>query len=261
MNSEQPFERYVHRVLAHVPQLTPEQAGHIRAELRTHLEDAAADVGDSPDAPEIQAQVIKELGSSRRVGRELAKTYRRRRTPAQIRLLAVTIMRAIVATLATLTFLLFGLGTLMVVPPPSDTTAVEVSGRLTRLGRPHPELGDLSIHLDGGRSYYVNRANEVEYFDWQRMHREVEVGDKVYLTVVRPLAWRIGSGSTPPSNGPVAGVRTDTTIYMDSSISAATWPGLHSMRNTTIAALLVLVVCASPELRRALQRPPTATAA
>lgn len=246
-----PFDSYVRRVLAYVPQLTPEQQQQITAELRAHLEDAAAERGDNLDSPEIQQRVINELGSSRRVGRDLARTYRVRRTSTQIGLLVATIIRAIIATLATLAFLLCALGTLMVVPAPSPETAVEVSGKLAWFSRPHDSDGDLSIALDDGRRYYVNRAYEVAYFQWQRLLAEVRPGDTLHLTAVRPLAWRLSGAQFGYT--PLAGVRSDTTVYMDPAIPAAEWTGQRDIRNLMLGTLAVLGLCAAPELRHLLR--------
>lgn len=251
--TDRPFDRYVQRVLAYLPQLSPEQQQQIKAELRAHLDDAAAELGASPENPQLQQRVIGELGSSRRVGRDLARTYRVRRTPAQIGLLGVTIVRAIVATLATLAFLMYALVALMVVPAPSAETAVEVSGKLAWFSRPHDSDGDLSIALDSGRSYYVNRVYEVEYFQWQRMLEEVRPGDTLHLTVVRPLAWRLGQQTVYPKHGPVAGVRSDTTVYMDPAIPAVQWTAQRDMLGLMLGALAVLGLCVTPELRRLLR--------
>lgn len=71
-----PFERYLGAVLGHLSDLSPEQRASIAAELRAHLDDAAADQGRAPDDPALQRSVIRALGSSRSVGRALARANR-----------------------------------------------------------------------------------------------------------------------------------------------------------------------------------------
>jgi hypothetical protein len=156
---------------------------------------------------------------------------------------------------------MFGGLSLFVVPSPNASTAVEVSGALVSLSCPHPEYGDMGIVLDGGQSYYVNRADQIEYFAWERMLSDVRRGDTVYLTVVTPLAWRLmGGGDVQPL--PVAGVRTYSTVYMDPAISADTWTAQATFQRVAGLSLLVLVMCVLPALIRVFKhRPPTSAVA
>lgn len=148
---------------------------------------------------------------------------------------------------------------LFVVPAPTAEMAVEVSGTLLSVSPPHPEYGDMGIVLDGGRSYYVNRADEVEYFAWEQMLSDLHPGDTVYLTVVTPLIWRwMGTGDS--QHLPVAGVRTANTMYMDPSISADTWTAQSRFKAVAGLSLLLLGICLLPELvRRFKHRPPAET--
>ena len=137
---------------------------------------------------------------------------------------------------------LSGLLALFVVPAPDGDTAVEVSGRLQRISPPNARYGDLTINLTDGRSYYVNRVNEADYFEWERLIAQVDPGDVVTLTVVRPLAWRILGFLDKPGLGPVAGVRTDATVYMDPAIAAATWTAQATFVRSAFLLLTVLLV-------------------
>lgn len=141
--------------------------------------------------------------------------------------------------LAALALLGSGLLALFVVPAPDANTAVEVSGRLISISPPHPQYGDLTINFVDGRSYYVNRADEIAYFAWQRLLQEVNPGDLVTLTVVRPLAWRLPGAGDAPAWGPVAGVRTASTVYMDPAI-AATWTAQAAFARSTAVFTLIL---------------------
>jgi hypothetical protein len=136
---------------------------------------------------------------------------------------------------------LSGLLALFVVPAPDANTAVEVSGRLQRISPPHPEYGDLTINLTDGRSFYVNRANEVAYFAWERLIEQVNPGDVLRLTVVRPLAWRLFGFLNAPGPGPVAGVRTEAAVYMDPAIPAATWTAQATYVRSAVLLLAVLL--------------------
>lgn len=168
------------------------------------------------------------------------------------------ILRHTIGVLAVLAGLLFGTLSLFVVPAPSARTAVEVSGTLVSVSQPHPEYGDMEIVLDGGRSYYVNRANEVAYFAWQQMLSEVQPGDRVYLTIVRPLAWLL-MGDENANHLPVAGVRTMQVVYMDPAIPADTWTAQAVFSWLAGILFLVVVMCALPDLVRLFRRRPPAT--
>jgi hypothetical protein len=168
---------------------------------------------------------------------------------------ASRILRSAIGLLAALVGLIFVLLSLFVVPVPGASNSVEVSGALVSLSHPHPKYGDMGIVLDGGRSYHVNRADQVEYFAWQQMLSEVHPGDRVYLTVVTPLAWRlVGDGS--PQHLPVAGIRTASAVYMDPAISADTWTAQAVFSNVAIISLLILVICLLPGFIRLFKRRP-----
>lgn len=67
-----PFGEYVQQVTSYLAGIRPERRAEIEAELRTHLEDAAAEHGPAPDAVALQRSVLRRLGSGRRLGRALA---------------------------------------------------------------------------------------------------------------------------------------------------------------------------------------------
>lgn len=159
------------------------------------------------------------------------------------------IARYVIGGLAVAVGLSFGLLAMFVVPAPNARSATDVADVLVSISRPSPEHGDMGIVLGNGRSYYINRANEIATFDWEKMLAEVQPGDKVYLTVVRPLAWRL-LGDKAPANLPVAGVWTDESIYMDPVASAITGTAQATYRRVTLISLLVGMVCALPEVRR-----------
>ena len=94
---------------------------------------------------------------------------------------------ATVGGLAAVIGLVFGLLEIFVVPAPSNRTSAEVTGILISMSRSHPDYGDIGIVLDNGQRYYINRADEVAYLNWERMLAEVKPGDEVKLTVVTPL--------------------------------------------------------------------------
>jgi len=168
-------------------------------------------------------------------------------------------VRLIVGGLAAIAALMFGLLSLFTVPSPSANTAVEVSGVLLSISRPHPEYGDISIVLDNDRYYYINRANEIGGFDWEKMLSEVGPGDKVYLTAVTPLAWR-WMGNVQQGSGPVAGLRTDDTVYLDAAIAADSWTAQKQFSRVAIFSVLVLIACVLPEFNRLFKHPPPAGA-
>jgi hypothetical protein len=154
---------------------------------------------------------------------------------------------------------LFGLLSLFVVPAPGARTAVEVSGTLVSVSQPQLGYGDMGIVLEDGRRYYVNRADEVEYFAWEEMLADVRAGDTIYLTVVPPLAWRL-MGVEPGRPLPVAGIRTAREVYMDPAISAETWTAQTVFSRMAGSSLLVLALCVLPEFLRLLRHRPPATA-
>lgn len=143
----------------------------------------------------------------------------------------------------------FGLLALGTVPAPSARTATIVTGKLVRVTAPYPEYGDMSIILDGDRTFYINRANELDYFDWRGFLSDVQPGDEVTLTAVDTLAKRlIGFGG---SIKPVAGVYTAEKIYMDPAISADRWVyQARFMANSIIAAGFLLLLLLPDVYRR-----------
>lgn len=169
-------------------------------------------------------------------------------------------VRYAIGLLAALVGLIFGILSLFVVPAPGASNSVEVSGTLVSLSRPSPEYGDMGIELDGGRSYYVNRADQVGYFAWEQMLSEVHPGDQVYLLVVTPLAWRL-VGDGVPEHLPVAGIRTAHVVYMDPAISADTWTAQAVFSSLAIIALLILVICLLPGFMRLFKHRPPLNAA
>ena len=145
-------------------------------------------------------------------------------------------------------------------PPPRPDTAVEISGRLVYLSPPHADYGDMSVVLDRGRHYYINRANEIDYLDWRQMLAELRPGTSVQLTVVRTLSSRLTQGASVPRNGPPAGLRTAERDYMDTAISAASWTtSEYTMFQSALLALAVSALCLSPELLRLWMRHPPQT--
>ena len=138
------------------------------------------------------------------------------------------------------------------VPAPDSSNAYTVVGKLVKISLPHPQYQDISIHLDNGGFYYVNRATEVADLDLERLFEEVKPGDTLILTVVEPLFWRwfgIDHRKTP---APVAGIQTSEMVYMDSRTSAETWRSQAVFSRNPLIALGVFVVLASLEftLRR-----------
>jgi hypothetical protein len=170
------------------------------------------------------------------------------------------ILRHGIGFLAVFLGLMFGALSLFVVPAPDANTAVEVSGTLVSLSPPHPEYGDFGIVLDRGRSYYVNRADQVEYFAWEQMLSDVHVGDTVYLTVVTPLITRL-MGDRDRQHLPVAGIRTASEVYMDPAISADIWTARSTFQSVASLSLFLLVTCLLPELIELFKHHPPTNAA
>lgn len=129
--------------------------------------------------------------------------------------------RLIALVPATLILLFFGLLALGTVPAPNDRNSETVTGKLVEASMPHPDFGDMSIVLDSGRRFYVNRANEVDHFAWEAFLQEVQPGDEVTLTTVNTLAKRLFGFTSNVS--PLAGVETTNKIYMDPAVAARTW--------------------------------------
>ncbi|MDJ0752291.1 MAG: hypothetical protein QNJ45_02150 [Ardenticatenaceae bacterium] len=142
----------------------------------------------------------------------------------------------------------FGLLALGTVPAPSTRTATVVTGELVRATEPHPDYGDMSIILDGGRIFYVNRANELDYFDWRGFLNDVQPGEQVTLTAVDTLARRlVGFGGEVR---PVAGVQTVEKIYMDPAVSADRWVYQGRFMANSIIAVGILLLLLLPDVHR-----------
>jgi hypothetical protein len=154
---------------------------------------------------------------------------------------------------------MFGLLSLFVVPAPNARTAIEVSGTVASVSQPHPDYGDIGIVLEGGQSFYVNRADQVANIDWEQMLSDLHPGDMVYLTVVPPLAWQ-WMGEKEVRQLPVAGIRTASVVYMDPAISAERWTAQAVFSRLAHVSLVVLVVCLLPELLRMFRTRPPADA-
>lgn len=117
--------------------------------------------------------------------------------------------------------LFHGLLAIGTVPAPNARNSEEVTGKLLSASLPHPDFGDMSIILDNGRRFYVNRANEVDHFAWEEFLAETQPGDEVTLTTVNTLAKRwVGIGG---SVSPLAGIQTPEKVYMDPAVAARTW--------------------------------------
>lgn len=141
-----------------------------------------------------------------------------------------------------LALLFFGVLSLMIVPAPNADTAFAVSGTVKLISDPHPAYGDMTITFTDGRRYYVNRANELTYFAWEQLLQDVQVGDTLYLTVVKPKAWQLVTGDEPPMRGPVAGVWTDSTVYLDTGIPAETWRSQATAVRSTIIVFVIFII-------------------
>jgi len=163
------------------------------------------------------------MGTPRNVGRALAKVH----APMNIWHHVIR-LRKVAAGLTATAALLFFCFSLMIVPVPNSKTATQITGTVACISRPHPTNGDMTIVLEDGRKFYVNHAEEVEYFAWERLLREVRVGDRIQLTAVQ----RWGERWTEPGRAggytPLAGIRTSSVIYMNDRISANTWRGAGS---------------------------------
>jgi hypothetical protein len=168
----------------------------------------------------------------------------------------LTPIRIITLILGLMAVLIFGVLTLFTVPRPSDRTAMEVTGMVTSIATPHPDYGDLNLVLAGDRKFYVNRANELNYFAWEQFLFEVHPGDTVHLMVVPSWISRyFDSGSTAQ---PVAGVWTAGKMYMDPAVSAATWAAQGNFQSLTYLALGICILCLLPEILRIANRVSTA---
>ena len=147
--------------------------------------------------------------------------------------------------LAALAVLFFFTLSVFTVPAPDSKTAYSVTGKLVKFSQ--PQYHDLSIHLDNGGFYYVNRANEVTDLDLERLFEDIKPGDTLILTVVEPLFWRWFGINNPSVPAPVAGIQTSEMVYMDSRISAETWRSQDLFSRNALIGLGVLVVLASVE--------------
>lgn len=161
--------------------------------------------------------------------------------------------RLLMGGFAAIVTLMFGVLVFFVVPAPNNQTAMEITGALVSMSQPHPEHGDITIILDNGKRYYINRANEVAHLDWEAMLAEVQPGDEVTLTVVTPLAWRLVSDEAKTIQ-PIAGLRTADKIYLDSEITATTWNSQEKFSMIAIFSLIALIVCLLPDFFRVFNR-------
>ena len=64
----------------------------------------------------------------------------------------------------------------MVVPAPRADYAKEVSGTVNSIRQPYHESSDLTIILDDGQSYYINRASGTDNLVWEQRLAQVEPG-------------------------------------------------------------------------------------
>jgi hypothetical protein len=158
------------------------------------------------------------------------------------------ILRYNLTILSSLALLFFGILAVMVVPAPEANIAIEVTGTVVSITPPHPEYGDLAVVLEGGRRYYVNRANEIAYFAWQELLADVKPGDSLTLTVVNPLAWRLANRNQSGDNGPLAGIRTAEKVYLDASVAAVMWKSQATFQTYALIALVSLLLCLLPDL-------------
>jgi hypothetical protein len=162
-------------------------------------------------------------------------------------------LRWSVSGFAAIATLMFGILAFFVVPAPDNRTATEVTGILASMSRPHPEYGDISIVLDNGERYYINRANEIAYLDWEAMLAEVQPGDEVTLIAVKPLVWRILPDEAR-SIQPIAGLRTQDKVYMNAEIAATTWDSQGRFNVIAIFSFIAFIVCLLPDLFRLFNR-------
>lgn len=164
-----------------------------------------------------------------------------------------TMLRLSVGGFAAIVAFMFGILSLFVVPAPNIRSVTEISGNLISISKPNAEYGDIGIVLDNGQRYYINRANEIAQLDWKKMLAEVHPGDKIHLTVVTPLIWRMLPDGMK-TDLPVAGVRTNDTIYMDPVISATTWTAQAKFAGIAVFSFAVFVICFLPDLLRVLRQ-------
>ena len=164
-----------------------------------------------------------------------------------------TMLRLSVGGFAAIVAFMFGILSLFVVPVPNIRSVTEISGNLISISKPNAEYGDIGIVLDNGQRYYINRANEIAQLDWKKMLAEVHPGDKIHLTVVTPLIWRMLPDGMK-TNLPVAGIRTNDTVYMDPVIPAATWTAQNKFAGVAVFSFVVFVICFLPDLLRVLRQ-------
>jgi HAAS len=248
-----PFEHYVAEVIRHLGKLSPEQQEQIAEELQTHLEDAAAAYGAQAESPAVRARIVGQIGTPRSVGRALAKVHDPINIWHSVRQITMR-LRKVAGGLAATAALLFFCFSLMIVPVPNSKTAAQITGTVACISRPHPTNGDITIALEDGRKFYVNRADEVEYFAWERLLREVRAGDTIHLTAVQPLGERWIEPGRAGGYTPLAGIRTSSVIYMDERISAHTWHGAGLALQMGLAALLITCLFSVPEISGLLGR-------
>jgi hypothetical protein len=248
-----PFDHYMAQVLHHLAELEPEQQAEIASELRAHLEDAATTYGEQAKSPAIRAQIVSQMGMPRKVGQALAKVHAPTNIWRRVRQISVR-LRKVAAGLTATAALMFFCFSLMIVPMPNSKTATQITGTVACINRPHPTTGDMTIVLEDGRRFYVNHADEVEYFAWERLLREVTAGNTIHLTAVQPLGERWIEPGRAGGYTPLAGIRTSSAIYMDERISAHTWRGAGSVLQMALVALLITCLFSIPEISGLLGR-------
>jgi hypothetical protein len=134
---------------------------------------------------------------------------------------------------------------LFLVPAPSANSSFEASGSLKSVSRPLAPHDDMGIVLECGRSYYVNRAIQVEHFAWQDLLKDAKPGDQIHLTVAVPLVWRM-LGHKNTTLLPVVGIQTEERLYMDPSVSAERWSAQAAFGRVAAVSFLTLLVCMLP---------------
>ncbi len=149
--------------------------------------------------------------------------------------------------LSALSTLFFGLLALFVTPAPNARNSQEITGTVQYISEINPESGDIGIVLEKNQSFYINGADEIPYLDAAQMLADIHVGDEVILTVVLPIIWRIIPGNSAVQL-PIAGIRTQETIYMDATISSHAWTAQAGFSRIALISLGLFIVLSAVKI-------------
>lgn len=244
---EGPFEAYLREVAAGLGELPPAARKEIVRELRAHLEDAVAACGGVADTVR-QAEIVGRFGSAQRLGRALALARRGMVEGEAMRRVVGGLARWAVAGVAILVAALFGALLVWGVPAATPDNLTEIAGAYGRTVLPASAEHDLLIEVHDHATIFRVNDDRVPEIAVAELLREVQPGDRIYLTVYKRFL-----PADPQGRGivPVAAIRTDTATYLALPAGGGGAAPPYS-RAIIVVATLLARVCVWPEVRATL---------